>query len=149
MNTSTVSIESAILSAFARFQQIGKRQESRLVVAQTEQTPYACYDKREAKLHIAGYSLGADMEAFYEPFMVQLKYGLTHQKTTTVELYLKDIDSATTKVLFDLFKTLKQAMSEGADSQVIWMADRSNRKLQDMAMDFAELYELNMELKLI
>ncbi|REE05956.1 SiaC family regulatory phosphoprotein [Marinoscillum furvescens] len=149
MNTTTVSIETAIISAFTKMQQLGRRPASKLVVAQTGQTPYVCYDRRSARLHIAGVSLGAGMEAFYEPFVKELRQGLTNKKATTVELYLKDINPETAKVLFQLFKSLKKAMAEGTDSQVFWMADRSNRKLQDMAMDFAELYELNLELKLI
>ncbi|MEQ8473323.1 MAG: SiaC family regulatory phosphoprotein, partial [Marinoscillum sp.] len=60
-----------------------------------------------------------------------------------LELFFKTLNTSTVKVLFDLFKYLRNEKLKGNDVRVTWRAEVSNPDMLETGMDFSELFDLN------
>lgn len=72
-----------------------------------------------------------------------------HLKTNdklSVFFYFCELKPGLIKVLFDLFKTMRSAHLQGKEISVCWLLEVNDEEMIETAMNFSDIYELNMEL---
>ncbi|HCX22731.1 MAG: hypothetical protein CMB80_17495 [Flammeovirgaceae bacterium] len=113
----------------------------------TLNTPYVKYEKRSNYLVIKGTSTRDNMDHFYDRVMGEFKRNIKSKNTGVLHLNFKTFNTSTAKVLFDLFRYLRDAQYAGQRVAIQWDVYDSEPEMVDTARDFAELFDLKIKIK--
>ncbi len=121
--------------------------KSEAVIEPTFSTPYIRYEVRSNYLVIKGRSTGDHMNRFYHRIINEFKTNVQIKKLGIIHLNLLSINTSTAKVLFDLFRFLRDAQLQGAKFGIQWDVSGSELDMIETARDFAELFDLKIKIK--
>lgn len=117
------------------------------IIEPTYKTPFVRYNSRFNQLTIKGASTRKEIGKFYRNVLGEFKMNLKRKKCASLDLHFKTFNISTTKVLFDLFRFLKQQQTQGATIQINWnVSQAENLDIRKTASDFAELFELDIDI---
>lgn len=118
-----------------------------LIIEGTEDTPLVSFDVDGGKFEISGRSLPEDAVFFYRPVLEWLdKYyqdGPLDQ--TTFDIKLEYFNTASSKLVLDLFMKLEEHSSRGNSTKVNWYFYEDDEDMQEAGEEFAELVEVPFE----
>lgn len=87
--------------------------------------------------------------AVYDPLIEEFKRQVLSMGMGDVTICLDVLNVQKTKMLFELFKFMKQQQESGAMVKVYWEVEVSNIMMLETAMDFAQLYQLEVVISLV
>lgn len=122
-------------------------EEANCIMEPTSTTPYVKYNKFANTLTIKGASTRQAMDEFYSLSIQKFKSNLASKKYGTLNLNFKTFNTSTAKVLFDLFKSIRDEKAAGAAVKIRWEVFLTELDMLETAKDFAELFDLDINLK--
>ncbi|MEQ9404814.1 MAG: SiaC family regulatory phosphoprotein [Cyclobacteriaceae bacterium] len=69
-------------------------------------------------------------------------YSSWNHKNLAVQVDLKEIDTSTAKCLFDVFKLIGLKVESGANVNINWHYESSNKDMFEIGEDYSDLFEL-------
>lgn len=110
-----------------------------LLIARGDKTPLINF-KYTGELRIEGRSIPENPVEFYkQPIEWLKKFVSTSPREVKVHVCLEHFNTASSKVLFDIFKYLEPLKKEGANVNLIWYYDESNPNMQEAGEDYASI----------
>ncbi len=115
-----------------------------LKIKPTKRTPEIMFDCESNLLEIRGHSYPADISGYYTPVFSWLRAYLEQLKDQecTVNIELTYFNSSSSKILFDLFAMLEEAVSDGKRISANWIYDEEDEDTLEDGEDFQEDMEL-------
>ncbi len=116
-------------------------------IASTEDTPNVVLDRENRVFEISGRSLPEDVVLFYKPIMDWFDE-LMDNPITTMELSIKleYFNTASSKLLLDIFLKLEDIKDSGSDIKVIWHYPESDTDMQEAGEEYSEIVEVPFDL---
>lgn len=118
------------------------------VIEGTEDTPGIVMDSENQHLSISGRSLPEDVTVFYQPVFDWLKIlKETLSGELTVEIKLEYFNTASSKILLDIFMTLED-MCDGDKScaKVNWHYDENDEDMLEAGQEYKEIVTIDFEM---
>lgn len=118
-----------------------------LTIKATDDTPEVSFDA-SGTMVLSGRSLPEDAASFYNPLLQWLsdygKLGLTNP--VVFDMKLEYFNTASSKMLLDLFNELETVAKSGADTLVRWYYPEGDDDMQEAGEEYAELVEIRFEM---
>jgi hypothetical protein len=114
----------------------------------TEDTPKIILDQENRIFEISGRSLPEDVVLFYEPIISWLDE-LEKNPIESMELSinLEYFNTASSKLLLDIFLKLEEIHDGGTPIKVIWHYPESDSDMQEAGEEYSEIVEIPFEIK--
>lgn len=111
-----------------------------IAIAATKNTPAIFSEIAQQRITIRGEAYPENAAQFYAPFFTWLNDYLEEKRHQATELNveLTYFNSSSSKVLFDLFERLEQAVAVGHQVVVNWRFHSDNDMIQEYGEEFAE-----------
>ncbi|MBN2521232.1 MAG: DUF1987 domain-containing protein [Bacteroidales bacterium] len=107
----------------------------------TKETPEIILDKKQNVFSISGVSLPEDVKEFYAPIIDWFKeYFRSPNSKTSLRIRLIYFNSASSKMLFEIFQIFKKAHSNGNQVEIIWQYIVDDDEMGEAGEDFAILF---------
>lgn len=109
-------------------------------ISASEDTPTILLDPGRSEYSISGRSLPEDVLTFYGPVMHWLD-NLIASGLPKLDLRI-DLDyfnTASSKVLLDIFMKLEEAMENGTTTSVTWVYPSSDTDMHEAGVEYSEL----------
>jgi len=118
-----------------------------LIIESTEDTPLISLDVENNKFEISGRSLPEDAVSFYNPVLEWLDsyYQGSPASETIFDIKLEYFNTASSKLVLDLFMKLEEYTSQGNATKVNWYYYEDDEDMQEAGEEFAELVEVPFE----
>lgn len=120
-----------------------------LLIDETKCTPYIelLFDKRQ--ISFKGKSYPENTFDFYMPVISWLKnYFPRAKEKTVVDFEISYFNSTSSKLFFDIFDILKEAVANGSEIEINWYYDEENESALEAGEDFKDDFNtLNINLK--
>jgi len=115
----------------------------------TYKTPAVVFDPQKGDFQIQGNSILVNVEEFYSPLLNWMDE-FVEKSTTQKVRFVFDIEYAnvasTKRFLFFLYK-LVMLKNQGVDVQVDWLYDKSDKYIQEIGEDLAQMLDLPFNFK--
>lgn len=120
------------------------------ILEPTFKTPRVELDKNSERLVISGRSLPENAEEFYNKitFWLQEYFRSPNSKTTFV-FKLNYYNTASSKMILEIFKLFKSALDKGVELEIIWGHDKNDEEVKEDGGDFAEIVGIPIKIELI
>ena len=106
----------------------------------TNTTPYVLIDEEKNYMKLEGKSYLEDIVEFFQPINDWVdRYFSSGSAELTFDCAMKYINSSTTKMIYNLIRTMDKAAGKGAKVVVNWIANN------DMILECGEDFEEEME----
>ncbi len=107
----------------------------------TKETPEIILDKKQSLFSISGVSLPEDVKEFYVPIIDWFKeYFKSPNSNTSLRVRLIYFNSASSKMLFEIFQLFKKAHTNGTQVEIIWQYIVDDDEMGEAGEDFAILF---------
>lgn len=120
-----------------------------LLIDETKCTPYIelLFDKRQ--ISFKGKSYPENTFDFYMPVISWLKnYFPRVKEKTVVDFEISYFNSTSSKLFFDIFDILEEAVANGSEIEINWYYDEENEFALEAGEDFKDDFNtLNINLK--
>ena len=120
-----------------------------LLIDETKCTPYIelLFDKRQ--ISFKGKSYPENTFDFYMPVISWLKnYFQKAKEKTVVDFEISYFNSTSSKLFFDIFDILEEAVANGSEIEINWYYDEENESALEAGEDFKDDFNtLNINLK--
>lgn len=118
-----------------------------LKIEGTEDTPLIEFNVDAGKFEISGRSLPEDAVSFYNPVLEWLDhyYGNSPLSETKFDFKLEYFNTASSKLVLDIFMKLEEHCSAGNATKVNWYYYEDDEDMQEAGEEFAELVEVPFE----
>jgi hypothetical protein len=117
---------------------IANRMEN-LLIAKGDKTPLIEF-KYKGELRIEGRSIPENPVEFYkQPIEWLKKFVSTKPQVVKVYVCLEHFNTASSKVLFDIFKYLEPLKKSGSDINLFWYHDENNPNMLEAGEDYASI----------
>lgn len=116
-----------------------------LVIAGTEDTPHVILDAENAKYEISGRSLPEDVTSFYKPVFEWLA-NVNGVSKIDFNIKLEYFNTASSKILLDIFSKLEGLKENGVDVTIIWNYSSDDEDMQEAGEEYSELVEVPFKL---
>ena len=121
-----------------------------LFLEPTFKTPKVEFDKKKERFIISGRSLPENAEEFYDKVNKWLEeYFKSPNLETTFIFKMSYYNTASSKMILEVFKVLKRAHEKGFNVCVIWGHDKNDEEVKEDGKDFADIVEIPIEIELI
>ncbi|MBR10439.1 MAG: hypothetical protein CMP48_22485 [Rickettsiales bacterium] len=90
----------------------------------------------------------SQFDVLYQPLIEELKNTLIQTGSGELMIKMDSLNVLRARTLFNLFKFLQLQNSLGAILKITWKVPLHNIKMLETAMDFAELYELQIAISI-
>jgi hypothetical protein len=111
-----------------------------LIIEQTQSNPKIVFDKDNGVFEITGRSLPEDAMGFYQPVLDWLKaYVADPNPTTTLVFELDYFNTASSKVILELIKIFRNAVTSGLNGQIIWCHLEDDDDTLEAGQDFSSI----------
>lgn len=117
-----------------------------LIIEPQPITPFVKFKSDQGLLLIKGKSMSEDALDFYAPIVTIVDNYLNQAEKLTCYLYFKEFNLATAKSLFHLFKTLSEHHILGKRITINWFADWHNNEMLQTGIDYADIYDLKINI---
>ncbi|MDI9340804.1 MAG: DUF1987 domain-containing protein [Sediminibacterium sp.] len=118
-----------------------------LTIKATDDTPEVSFDTSGVMI-LSGRSLPEDAASFYNPLLQWLSdYGKSGVTNPVVfDMKLEYFNTASSKMLLDLFNELESVAKSGVDALVRWYYPEGDDDMQEAGEEYAELVEIRFEM---
>lgn len=116
-----------------------------VLVEPRSNTPFIKLSSSEKKMVIKGASDKENIHLLYAPILKKLANCLEDSSAFTLNLFFTKMNASTIKILFSLFKTVRNSIAAGTDVSVYWGVESTDNHLREIGKDFAEIYDLDMQ----
>jgi hypothetical protein len=118
-----------------------------LIIKGTEDTPDVVFDIEKNIFEISGRSLPEDVVTFYQPVMEWLnELEKTPMDTFILDIKLDYFNTASSKLILDIFLKLDVLFSEGKDIKVRWYYSELDEDLGEAGEEYSELVDIPFDL---
>ena len=118
-----------------------------LNIKSTEDTPKVIFDPFKEIFEISGRSLPEDVNLFYKPILEWIRSYLESPNQKTVFIVnLQYFNTASSKILVEIFNMLDDKYNEGYEILVKWFSVEEDEDIIDAGEEFAENVEVPFEL---
>ncbi len=112
----------------------------------SEDTPQIILDKDKGYISFSGVSMPENTRGFYDPISEWItRYSRSPQGNTTVDFKFEYLNSASSKVLFDIMKQLQTISNNGHSLQINWYYLEEDDDMYEAGEDFAEITGLTVD----
>lgn len=118
-----------------------------LLIKPTEDTPTIEFNVENNKFEISGRSLPEDAMGFYQPVLKWLDeyYSGGPLAETVFNIKLEYFNTASSKLVLDIFMKLEEYHSQGHKTKVNWYYFEDDEDMQEAGEEFSELVEVPFE----
>jgi hypothetical protein len=122
----------------------------KLLLKESEETPYIILDKDKPEFRIGGKSYMEDAAAYYEPVIRWLKdYAQSPVASTRFVLELEYLNTASSKIVNDMLDILEDLYLAGNKVVVEWGYFEEDEDMREMGEEYEEIYEIPFEFRQI
>jgi len=119
-----------------------------LSIKGTDDTPSIELNKEQNIYTISGMSLPEDVKSFYRPVIDWFtKYFNEPNEQTTVKFTMTYFNTASSKIVLDIFQLVKNAKQNGHDVSILWGYEEDDEEMCETGEDFAEIIGIDVQLK--
>ena len=117
-------------------------------IEQALDTPSIDLNPQTGVLEFAGKSFPSDVTAFYEPVMDWLdEYKINPCEKTEVNLKLEYFNTASSKILLEIFNKLEAIYKSGNDVCINWYYPDDDEDMEQTGNEYAELIQVPFKKK--
>lgn len=116
-----------------------------LIIAATEDTPAVKLDSASGVYELVGRSLPEDVTTFYKPVFDWLA-GAGSIATMKFDVKLEYFNTASSKVILDIFSKLEGLKEDGVDVSINWHYAEDDEDMQEAGEEYSELVEVPFKL---
>jgi hypothetical protein len=110
------------------------------------QRPRVILDKENNKFEISGHSLPEDAISFYSPILSWLdEYSKTPNENTEFTLKMIYYNTASSKVIYEIFARLSLLNEQGHNIKVKWYYAEDDEDMEEAGHEFAGMVDLPFE----
>lgn len=80
----------------------------------------------------------------YEPLIEEFKSKILYTRAGELTINLDSLNLSKTRALFSLFQFMEEQEKQGAKLKITWQVPTTNLMMLETALDFAEMYELQV-----
>ncbi|MFC2086467.1 DUF1987 domain-containing protein [Bacteroidota bacterium] len=108
-------------------------------LTETASSPIVTLDKETNEFSFTGRSLPADPQEFYTPIFKWFdEYLKNPNKETNIVFEIEYMNTASSKMLLELFRKLKDYIDAGISINVKWIYDEDDEEVLKSGIDFAK-----------
>lgn len=109
----------------------------------TSDCPGVILDKEKKIFKFTGKSLPEDVISFYEPIIKWLeKYAKDPLEKTTLEIILEYFNTASSKIMLDIFMVLEEIQENGSEVEVNWHYADYDEDMEEAGIEYSEMVEV-------
>ncbi len=109
----------------------------------TEETPEIVFDKDKPEFRVTGKSYMEDAMAHYTKVIAWLsEYGKNPNPTTNFKFELEYVNTASSKIVFDILDELNKMHLRGDKILVEWHYYEEDEDMLDLGKEFEEAYDV-------
>jgi hypothetical protein len=109
-------------------------------ISASEDTPNILLDPGRSEYTISGRSLPEDVLTFYGPVMQWLeRFVSSGLPKLDLRIDLDYFNTASSKVLLDIFMKLEEAMENGTSASVTWVYPSADPDMHEAGVEYSEL----------
>jgi hypothetical protein len=118
-----------------------------LIIAATEDTPAVKFDVTSGVYELVGRSLPEDVTTFYKPVFDWLAgAAATGLSSIKFDVKLEYFNTASSKVILDIFSKLESIKEGGVDVSIHWHYAEDDEDMQEAGEEYSELVEVPFKL---
>lgn len=119
-----------------------------LVIEKTSRTPKVNFDTLTGIFEMSGRSIPENAAAFYNPILDWLEQCKQKSNISSIQAIFKleYFNTASSKLILDIFKKLETFKEKGKLVSVQWYYDPKDEDMQDAGRDFKDIIALPFEL---
>lgn len=118
-----------------------------LNIAGTSETPTVVFNGNTGVFELSGKSLPEDVKEFYNPILKWLsEYKEIPQPKTVLKMKMDYFNTASSKMILEVFETLDDLFSNGHDVVVEWSYNEDDEDMLDAGTDYADMLEVPFEM---
>jgi SiaC family regulatory phosphoprotein len=119
----------------------------KLIIEGSEDTPRVMFDPVANSYHISGRSLPEDVLTFFDPVMKWVDaFGGSTLPSLKLTVDLEYFNTASSKILLDIFMKLEDAITQGKEVAVIWIYTSVDVDMQEAGAEYAEIVSVPFEM---
>jgi len=121
-----------------------------LSIRSTEDTPKVVFDPFKELFEISGRSLPEDVNLFYNPILDWIRDYLDNPNPKTIFIInLQYFNTASSKILGEIFNLLDDKYEQGYDIELKWYAVEEDEDIIDAGEEFAENVNMPFEIMIV
>ena len=118
-----------------------------LVIAKGEKTPFIEFN-HQGELRIEGRSIIENPLEFYQtPIAWLKKFTSNKPKEVKIHVCLEYFNTASSKLLLDVFKVLEPLKTVGSNVNLIWYYDENDPNMKEAGEDYASIVKYPFHFK--
>lgn len=119
-----------------------------IYIKATEITPEIILDKEKNIFKFKGRSLPEEVIDFYQPILKWLEEYISNPNNQTIiEMDFDYLNSASQKMLSNIFELLEQLKKNGNDIKIKWKYNIDDNELKEIGQEFSEIFSIPFELE--
>ena len=121
-----------------------------LILKATKVCPEVTLNPGESIFELSGRSYPEDVTSFYEPIIDWLKeYGKNPLEQTVCNVILDYFNTASSKMLLDIFSYFEDMKQEGHNVEVRWHYADDDENMHDAGKEYANIVDVPFEMVLL
>lgn len=118
-----------------------------LVIKGRDDSPEVTLDKENKIFKFSGKSLPEDVGDFYAPILEWLEeYAKDPLEITTIDIKLLYFNTATSKLILDIFMLLEEMKEAGNKVIINWHYPEYDEEMKEAGIEYSEMVELDFKL---
>ncbi|MCK4920523.1 MAG: DUF1987 domain-containing protein [Bacteroidales bacterium] len=121
-----------------------------IYIKETDSSPSVILDKGNKTFLLSGKSLPENVITFYDPVIKWLeKYAKDPLEKTTFEIILDYFNTASSKLLLDIFNILEEIQKNGSEVEINWHYADYDEEMMEAGIEYSEMVEVKFNQILI
>jgi len=117
-------------------------------IESTDDTPKVILDKDANKFEFSGKSLPHNPSKFYYPIIDWIvEYGADPNTRTEVYFRMDYFNTASSKMILDIFEKLEAIYKNGHDVEIFWYHDEDDVDMEEAGEEYSEIVDVPIKLK--
>jgi hypothetical protein len=116
-----------------------------LHIEPSDDSPMIIGNVQKGTLEISGKSLPEDVSAFYTPVLNWLEEYAENPKNTTISFKLTYFNTASSKLILDLFLILENIKEAGYEVKVTWYYPIYDEEMHEAGIEYSEMVDIDFE----
>jgi len=109
----------------------------------TDDTPNVILDAQNNIIEISGRSLPEDVATFYAPIIEWIiQYAKTPNPKTNVVFKLEYFNTASSKMILDIFLKFEEIHKDGHDVMISWYYQEDDEDMEEACDEYADIVEI-------
>jgi len=114
----------------------------------TPKTPSIKFDSKAGKLQIKGRSIPENSVEFYKPLLESLgRYANAPTDPTLVDIQLEYFNTASSKCILDVLRTLEIIHSKGVKVTINWFYEEDDEDMREVGEDYQAIVNMTFNMQ--